>query len=251
MPFSQAIRPLLLSAVLGLAACAGKPDAVAQANGIFDPYEAQNRKIHEFNRNLDRALVRPAARGYGTVLPSEVQYMVGSFNRNLGMPLVFTNAVLQADFETAGVAAGRFFINTVFGFVGLIDTATAFEIPDVDTDFGATLAVWGAAEGPYVELPFFGPSTQRDAIGFGVDLLTNPLGFLVSDEFGVYSLVSRTGRYLGDRDQFSDTVDSILYESSDSYAQLRLVYLQNRRFELGVADPTQEIDPFELETEGF
>jgi len=245
------LKPVLLFAALGVSACATAPDAVTRTDGIFDPYETQNRAVHAFNLELDRTLVRPTARGYGTVLPGEVQYMVSAFNRNLGMPQMFTNAVLQADVETAGLAVSRFFINTVFGFAGVLDTATAFGIPDVDTDFGATLAVWGVGEGAYLELPFLGASTQRDAVGFGVDVFTNPLGFFVSDDVGVYSLVSRGGRFLGDRNQFSDTVDSILYESSDSYAQLRLIYLQNRSFELGQDDPSQEIDPFALETEGF
>ncbi|MCE8007082.1 VacJ family lipoprotein [Aestuariivita sp.] len=237
--------------VTGLAACTVPPEGVTRDDGVFDPYEQGNRKVHKFNRGLDRALVRPAARGYSTILPDEIETGIGNFAGNASMPGVMVNGLLQGDLETTGIALSRFFINTVFGFGGLLDVATAFEIPEVDTDFGETLYVWGAPEGAYIELPVLGPATERAAVGKFVDLFTNPLSYALDDPESYYGTAASVGARLSDRDKFSDTVDSILYESSDSYAQLRLIYLQNRRFELGQTDGGAEIDPFALETEGF
>ena len=251
MPVMHLLKPLLLISALGLSACATSQNAVARSNGIFDPYEKNNRAVHEFNRSLDKALVRPAGRGFSNALPDEVEDMIGNFSRNVGMPGVMVNSLLQGDLETTGLAFSRLFINTFFGFGGLLDTATAFQIPDADTDFGETLYVWGAAEGPYIELPILGPSTQRHAVGRFVDLFTNPLSYILDSPESYFGTGADIGRRLSDRGRFSDTVDSILYESSDSYAQLRLIYLQNRRFELGQDDVSEAIDPFALETEGF
>lgn len=241
---------VFLIAALGLSACAA-PDGAVTRDGILDPYEDGNRRVHEFNRGLDRSLVRPAGVGFSAVVPDVVEDGIGNFATNVGMPSVMVNGLLQGDLELTGLALSRFFINTIFGFGGLMDVATAFEIPEADTDFGETLYVWGVAEGPYIELPVIGPSTQRHTVGRVVDLFTNPLGYTLDSPERYWGPGASVGQRLSDRGRFTDTVDSILYESTDSYAQLRLIYLQNRRFELGQEDPSQEIDPFALETEGF
>lgn len=221
------------------------------ADGVFDPYEAQNRRFHAFNRGLDKALVRPASKGYSAVLPDEVETVVGNFARNFSQPSVMVNGLLQGDFETVGISFSRFAVNTLFGFGGLIDVATAFEFEEPRADFGETLYVWGVREGAYLELPLIGPATERDAFGRFVDLFTNPLSYVLESPENGIGTVASFGSRLSDRNRFSDTVDSILYESADSYAQLRLIYLQNRRFSLGAEDPSAEIDPFDLDTGGF
>ena len=238
-------------ALCTLAACNVPKDGVTRENGIHDPYESGNRKVHAFNRGLDRALVRPAARGYSSVLPDEIEDGIGNFAANISMPGVMVNAILQADVETTALAGSRFVVNTILGFGGILDVATAFEIPEADTDFGETLYVWGVPEGAYIELPIIGPRTERAAVGTFVDIFTNPLSYVLDTPESSYGTVASVGARLSDRDRFSDTVDSILYESSDSYAQLRLIYLQNRRFALGQTDGGTEIDPFALDTEGF
>jgi len=118
------------------------------------------------------------------------------------------------------------------------------------TDFGETLHVWGAGEGAYVELPFLGPSTARDATGTLVDLVLNPIQLLLPPDEAMAATVTKLFSRLGDRDRFSATVESILYDSADSYAQARLLYLQNRRFGLGQAGAAEGadgafIDPYE------
>lgn len=250
-----ALRSLLLLSLLalvGLTACTN-PTVEQQATGEpFDPNEASNRKMHEFNLKVDRMLFRPASTGYTSFIPDPFIDSVGTFTENLSMPRVMVNGLLQGDFKTAGIALSRFAINTTVGFVGLADVATNFEIPRVDADFGQTLHVWGFKEGAYQELPFFGPSTERDTIGMVMDLLTNPLSYFVHNPIKNTIYVKILDR-MGDRGRYSATVDSILYESADSYAQARLIYLQSRRFELagsggdGYSDPYTDLysDPYE------
>jgi phospholipid-binding lipoprotein MlaA len=103
------------------------------------------------------------------------------------------------------------------------------------SDFGDTLDLWAVGEGNYVELPIVGPSTERDMVGMVVDVFTNPLTFGSSGAERFMGPVAKGLSKLGDRYQYSETVDSILYDSADSYAQARLLYLQHRRFELGQA----------------
>jgi phospholipid-binding lipoprotein MlaA len=229
-----AMRPLFLLsalALIGLTACTN-PTAEQSASGEpFDPNEVSNRKMHQFNLAVDKKLFRPASTGYTSVIPDPFIDSVGTFTNNLSMPRVMVNGLLQGDFKTAGIALTRFAINTTVGFGGLADVASELEFPRVDADFGQTLHVWGFKEGAYLELPFFGPSNERDAIGMAMDLLTNPLSYYIHNpiKFGaVFEVVDR----MGDRGRYAATVDSILYESADSYAQARLIYLQNRRFEL-------------------
>jgi phospholipid-binding lipoprotein MlaA len=249
--FYAILRISFLAAATGLAACTQPDLPVSQANGIYDPYESTNRGIHKFNLSLDRAILRPASKGYSSILPDEIEDSIGNFAENLSMPGVAVNALLQGDLRTAGLATTRLLINTGLGIGGFIDVATEFNIDEANTDFGETLHVWGAGEGAYIELPLLGPSTERDVVGKVVDLFTNPLSYTMPEPERYYGTAASVASRLSDRGRFSDTVDSILYESADSYAQSRLIYLQSRRFELGQEDAGSQIDPFALDTEGF
>lgn len=241
----------LAASLLSTAGCATQSPE-ARANGeVFDPHENTNRSVHRFNLAVDRYAFRPASKGYVAIVPDPIVTSFSSFAENLSMPGQAVNAVLQGDFKTAGTALLRFGVNSTVGFLGLADPATEFQVPRVDTDFGETLHVWGVKEGAYVELPFYGPSTARDATGILVDFFTNPIGYARNNPADNISAYAEIVRRMGDRGRYSDTVDSILYESADSYAQARLLYLQNRRFELGETGEIAEIDPFELDTQGF
>lgn len=240
------LKPVtVLMMVLALSACATSQDPAQRTDGINDPYEAQNRAIHGFNKGLDRNLVRPVSKGYG-VVPVELRDRVNNFSDNLSMPGVAINSLLQGDLRGAGLATTRFIVNTTVGLAGFVDAATELTIPQHTTDFGETLAVWGVGEGAYVELPIFGPSTQRDAIGFVTDFFTNPLTFATLNTSPEQYIppTARAGSWLNTRDKRGETIDSILYESADSYAQSRSIYLQNRRFQLGTTGDTEE-DPYD------
>ncbi|UWQ90728.1 VacJ family lipoprotein [Aliisedimentitalea scapharcae] len=248
-------RPFLFicaTLLCGLLSACAKPTPEQKASGVvFDPYEETNRSLHEFNLGVDKALFRPASKGYVSIVPEPLVTSFSYFTENLSMPGQMVNALLQGDLRTAGSAVSRFLINTTVGFAGLADPASDFEIPEVDTDFGETLHVWGAGEGFYLEIPLYGPSTSRDAVGLVVDLFTNPMGYATHNPVDNITVYAEIVRRMGDRGNYSDTIDAILYESADSYSQLRLLYMQNRRFELGQTDEANEIDPFELDTEGF
>lgn len=232
---------LCLFAILTLAACA-TPDG---PNDINDPIEPVNRAIHGVNKGLDEVIVNPAAQTYGTVLPAPARRGVRNFADNLGLPSAALNNLLQFQLDDAFVNSARFLFNSTIGIGGLFDPASTIGVDERSTDFGETLHIWGVGEGAYLELPLLGPSTGRDAVGTVVDFVTNPLNAIGSHPEADIMIGGRVGARLGDRYTFSDSVESVLYDSADSYAQARSIYLQNRRFELGSTSEDQYLDPYE------
>ena len=214
-------------------------------SGANDPYEAQNREVHRGNRDLDRVLVRPAANGYGTIVPEPVRTGVSNFASNLNLPVMVLNNLLQFRLEEAGANTFQFLVNSTFGMAGLLDVATEAGIAERSTGFGETLHVWGVPEGSYSELPLIGPSTSRHTVGRIVDTAMNPLNFVLAGPERSVATASGIFARFGDRYRYSDLVDSVLYESEDSYAQARLLYLQNRRFQLGGDAEPEYFDPYE------
>jgi phospholipid-binding lipoprotein MlaA len=231
IPFISA-RAMRISALLAaaglLAACAAPtgPDA------INDPFEPANRKVHAFNKGVDRALVGPASKGVG-IVPEPVKRGIDNLADTLDLPGDIANNILQFRLADAAQNTLRLGVNLTFGLGGILDVSSELGLEGQPTDFGETLHVWGVGEGPYLELPLAGPSTVRDTVGMVVDTALDPVNRILPKREANAALVIGLLSRLGDRDRFSDTVDSILYESADSYAQARLLYLQNRRFELG------------------
>lgn len=241
IPGNRMGRGSALALVLALAGCAPAP----VSNGIHDPDEAQNREAHEFNVELDTYILKPLSTGLAGDGNGLVLRGVHNFTDNVALPGSALNNLLQLRFPKAGENTVRFVLNTVIGLGGLLDPATVMGVPEDTTDFGETLFVWGVGEGAYDVVPFIGPSTTRDTIGVGVDTLIDPL-FLLVGPYGYIPTIGKLTTTVGDRARYSDTVDSILYESADGYAQARLLYLQHRRFELGQTsgEATFE-DPYE------
>jgi phospholipid-binding lipoprotein MlaA len=233
---------LALCLAAGLAACGPAP--VAQ--GISDPLERQNRAMHEVNKALDRNAVRPVAEAYGDAVPAPGRRAISNIGSNVALPSHIVNNLLQGDPAGASTNLLRFAVNTTIGIGGIFDPATALGAPRVDADFGETLHRWGVGEGNYVELPVIGPSTERDLAGMLVDVFLNPVRFLLPDLEANWATGFQITAGIGNRDRFSDTIDSVLYDSADSYAQTRLLYLQNRRFELGQGGLAEDfVDPYE------
>lgn len=230
-----------LPLLIGLGACStGVPDE----NGVFDPYESANRQVHAFNRGLDSVILRPSSSVYGSVIPEPARDAVSNFSGNLDLPRVVLNDVLQFKLDDAVHNTFRFAVNSTFGIGGLFDPASDMGLTERDSDFGETLHVWGAGEGAYVELPAFGPSTERDAIGKAVDFVINPTRFVLDPPESHVATGATVAKLVGDRYDYSSFVDEILYESADSYAQGRLIYLLNRRFELGTTEAEPYNDPY-------
>lgn len=238
----------LLIGTLVVSACSHK----SESGEVYDPLEPMNRKVHAFNRGFDTKLVKPLTSGsddadkQGTARPSvtgKTVELVGNFGENLALPGKVVNHLLQGKPAPAVKNTFRFLINSSLGGAGLFDPASAdFALPEQDTDFGETLAVWGVGEGPYLELPLLGPSTVRDAFGKVVDVVADPLQSRLNTDQMWIAYGARAASKAGDRGKFGDSIDSILYGSADSYAQIRLMYLQHRRHELG--EEGEAIDPY-------
>jgi phospholipid-binding lipoprotein MlaA len=222
-----------LSPVFGLVLLVLAGCTVPNPSGINDPYEERNRRVHEANRDVDRALIAPLAGGTGSGASRSLLKGVGNFASNLNLPSVVFNDLLQFRLGLAAQNSTRFLINTTVGIGGLFDPSTAMGLHEESTDFGETLHVWGMPEGKYVELPLVGPSTERDMIGTVVDIFTNPLTFGAPAPERYLSPLVKGAMQINSRLTYADTVDSILYDSADSYAQARLIYLQSRRYKLG------------------
>lgn len=235
---------ILLTIVTLLGACASSNDAVSSGE-VYDPYEKTNRGIHEFNRGVDRVIYRPVSNGYGRFFHPDVRLMVSNFADHLSLPADVVNNILQGDLKGAGNNSFRFVFNTFFGLAGIADPATAVHIPRRETDFGETFHVWGVKEGAYVELPLLGPSNGRDAVGTVLDFALDPVSILLQNPEAYAGPVATVADRMGDRYDLRRTIDSILYESADSYAQARILYLQNRRFELGDTGDETYLDPYD------
>lgn len=152
---------LCLVAIALLSGCA----TTGSLEEYRDPYEKYNRAVYKFNDGFDKALLKPIATGYRKILPHPVRRSVGNFFRNLLEPTTIINDILQGKFEQAVTDSLRLLYNTSFGVFGLFDFATAIGIERHREDFGQTFAVWGFKPGPYIMLPFLGPTNFRDGIG--------------------------------------------------------------------------------------
>lgn len=227
--------------LIGLAACSAAPEGVT----VHDPYESQNRKVHAFNKSLAESLGgNDATRSDGPRIPADIAVHVLNVADNVALPGKVINGALQGNLGSASTNTVRFLVNTIFGVLGIWDPADAIGLTEVDTDFGETLAIWGAPEGAYLELPLIGPSTERDAVGDVVDFFIDPLGQYLTEDQQLLATASTIAGRVVKIDQAGDVIGDVLNESADSYAQARLIYLQNRRFELGL-DDTAAVDPYD------
>ena len=230
-----------LLAVSVLAGCAST--AAVEERHPDDPWEGFNRQVFAFNDAVDRAVLKPTARGYRAVTPQPVQTGVGNFFSNLGEPRTALNSLLQGKPGNAGIALSRFAINTTVGIGGLWDFATHMEITGRDEDFGQTLAVWGWEESRYLVLPFLGPSTLRDTGGLPADAATYPLYYLNDAELEIALTALRVV------DMRAGLLDQEELISGDRYSFIRDTWLQRRRFE--ISDGEMGDDPFAMDDFDF
>lgn len=225
----------------GLSACT----PAMPPQGINDPFETQNRATHALNLKLDTYVVRPLATKATRFVPDPVFRGINNFAGNLNLPSTVANDLLQAKLRPALNNTLRLAVNSSIGIGGLFDPATKMGLLAQETDFGETLSVWGMGEGAYVELPFYGPSTQRDALGTVVDAVLDPASLLVPKQKRWIGTFAKVAARIGDRGRYSETFDSILYDSADGYAQARLLYLESRRHSLGQPIAESEFeDPY-------
>ena len=168
----QKLLPIVLLATLSMGGCAStgssqEGDAAQErvTADPQDPWEGCNRRVFAFNDVLDRYALKPVARGYKAVTPEPVQTGVGNFFSNLGEVRTVLNSLLQGKFQRSGETTARLLFNSIFGLAGIFDVAEKMGLPQQDEDFGQTLGVWGVPAGPYLVIPFLGPSSLRDGTG--------------------------------------------------------------------------------------
>jgi phospholipid-binding lipoprotein MlaA len=193
-----------------------------------DPFERVNRATFAFNDAVDRAVLKPVAKGYRKVAPQFVETGISNFMSNIHYPVVIVNNLLQAKFKPALSDTGRLLLNTTFGLAGFLDPASAAGLDRNDEDFGQTLGKWGAGAGPYLILPFLGPYTLRDGVGTAVDQFADPRTYIERDSI---RMTIQAVRIIDMRARLLD-VEGTLNKAYDRYAFLRNVYLQRREYQV-------------------
>jgi len=187
-----------------------------------DPYEAVNRKIFIANMTADHFILRPIAVGY-TYVPEPIRDAISNFYNNLRDFVTLGNDVLQLNGSDAMHNTMRIAINSTFGILGLIDVSSSMGLPQTKTSFGDTFKRWGWTNSSYIVIPFFGPATFRDGLGFIPDLYFNPLFWITSDAWFSWSIFGLN--LINQRSQVLDQ-EKLLMSSLDPYATIRDIYLQ-------------------------
>ena len=240
MTVLRGIRRPVGAAVLAvlLAGCATSGGGVAR-----DPLEPINRAVFGFNEVFDDVLMKPVAKGYRAVFPELVRAGVTNFFSNIDDVWIAANNLLQAKPEHALQDVMRVAINTVFGLGGLIDVASDAGLDKHNEDFGQTFGRWGVGSGPYIVLPFFGPSNLRDGIAlFGLDYKVDPV-WNINDVAVRNTLFSV--RAVDRRTNALDAVQAIEDAALDKYRFVRDSYVQRRRSLVYDGDPPREPEPDE------
>lgn len=223
---------VLLAAVL-LAGCAS-----TRTPSTDDPYEGFNRAMFEVHEGIDKAVLKPVAKGYDAAVPLPAKMSVHNFYENIWDVNRGANALLQGKAQEGFTGLGRLLINSTVGIFGLFDVASEMGFDQGDEDFGQTLGVWGVSDGPYVFLPIIGPNTVRDLAGWGLDQYFYPLWWQLDDVPLRNSMIAlravelRAG-YL--------PADKVVDEAAlDKYAYIRSGYLQRRQSQVYDGHPPRQ-----------
>lgn len=222
-----------------LSSCASVPtDPAARAafEANNDPLEPLNRQIFTFNLRADKYVMRPVISGYRAVTTPNFRKNVRTFFANLKTPLTVVNDVLQLNFSNAGRALSRFAVNSTLGFFGVFDVADRLGLAPHTESFANTLGYWGVPSGPFLMIPFFGPSNIRDASGMATDLFLDPITYLSASNgedtlLGV-SLGIDVLEAIVQYENIVDLMDDASKNSLDFYAYMRTMYQQHRRAEI-------------------
>ena len=219
----------ILALALLAGGCAGtRATQDADASTVSDPLEGMNRFFFDFNQRLDRHAGKPAAVAYRENVPQTVRGGLHNMLDNLGGPVNVANDLLEAQFENAGIAAGRFLVNTIVGVAGIFDVATGWGMPDRDRDFGETLGTYGVPPGPYLVLPLRGSTDVRDFAGNYLDGYATPLHFVRYSGNHYVGWMKSTLGSMDNRSANIVTYEDIERFSVDYYATMRTLYLERR-----------------------
>jgi phospholipid-binding lipoprotein MlaA len=211
---------LPLIATLTLTGCAVNGDP-------RDPIEPVNRAIHSFNEGFDRTILKPVAKGYQAVTPEFAQTSIRNFFANLDDVTVLANDILQLKLEQTTHDFLRLTFNSTFGMLGLFDVAADMGLQKHNEDFGQTLGRWGAGSGPYLVMPFLGPSDLRDMLGFFVDGMYSDLLWNLDDNSTRNLILSL--RLVARRADLLEATQVVDEAALDNYEFTRDFYLERRR----------------------
>jgi phospholipid-binding lipoprotein MlaA len=216
----KAAMALLAASMVVASGCATDPYADPR-----DPLEEYNRAAYSFNEMMDRMLFTPLASGYNFIMPAPVNRGVTNFFDNLGDVRSALNNLLQLKIGRAVNDVGRVAVNSTLGILGFMDVASNMNLPRYNEDFGQTLGVWGFGSGPYIVLPFFGPSTVRDGVGIVVDFFADPIFYLDerSTRWSLWGL-----QLIDTRADLLNASRVIDQAALDPYSFIRDAYLQRR-----------------------
>lgn len=220
---------VLLSCVMSFSAIADESD----------PWERFNRSMHKFNSALDKAILKPIAQGYDGIVPAPVKKGTSNFFDNLGELDNTVNNLLQGKLIDSAASTTRFVINSTVGVLGLFDVATAIGLDEQPEDFGQTFGYWGIGAGPYLVIPFFGPSSVRDGTGTAIEFAVTDyeyelINFNWEEEFvlDTLNIVQSRAKLL--------PVEGLII--GDEYSFIRDVYLQSRVNEIYDGNPPETDD---------
>lgn len=226
---------LCLTGLVLLVGCASSPpDYTTQTK---DPWEKMNRATFAFNQKFDKAVARPVAKTYVRAVPLQARNGIHNVLKNLGSPVTIINDLLQGKFEYTLKDTGRFLINSTVGLLGWFDVSKNMGLPDHGADFGETLADYGVPSGPYLVIPFLGPSSVRDAGALYPDYVYfNPVKNNIKPRYrNATSLINAVDERAGYLD-----LDSTLDSAFDPYTFMRDAWLQHRRYQLYNGNPPVE-----------
>jgi phospholipid-binding lipoprotein MlaA len=211
--------------------------ATTGANHPGDPWEGANRKVYAVNNAVDKAALKPVAKGYEAVVPKWVRTSVTNFFANLDSPPTIVNQLLQGKLKAAGQDTLRFAMNTTLGIGGFFDPASDAGLPRHDEDLGQTLGLWGVPPGPYVMLPFLGPSHLRDLPSQVFNRFLEPFHWYNYGNERWFSL----GLSLVDKRARLLPLDATLARTYDPYGFIRDAYSQRRLFQVYDGNVPEEL----------
>ena len=232
----KAKQAILLGLIAAMVGCASIPAGVERSPQ--DPWEPFNRSVFEFNEGLDAYVLKPVVAGYRFVLPEFVRDGIYNFFSNYSDIYTALYNLLQGKPGDAFNDLMRVVVNTTMGLGGLIDLATSGGLEKHKEDWGQTLGVWGVPSGPYVVLPFFGPSNVRDTFGTAADLESDYLFSFVKN-IGVRNSITGL-RVVNARNTYYEAGDLLDGAAIDKYSFMRDAYIQRRAYQINEGRDDEE-----------
>jgi phospholipid-binding lipoprotein MlaA len=223
---SLAVSALTLAVAASLAGCTTIRESRGGPGQRLDPWENWNRKVFNFNEDVDRTVLRPVATVYADIVPQQLRRGVNNFFNNFADAWSAVNNLLQGKFQAGFDDATRVGANTLFGLFGILDVASEMGLEHHYEDFGQTLGRYGVGAGAYIVLPILGPSTVRDTAALPLDRSVSPVALFEGTKtqigFSLLQVINTRAGLLG----ATRVIDDI---SLDKYTFVRDAYLQRRR----------------------